>query len=221
QTVEVSVVSPCLNEQDTLARCLEKARKAFSEHGIAGEILVADNGSTDLSRTIAEREGARVVTVQEPGYGSALMGGIAAANGRFVVIGDADDSYDFLELPKIVEKLREGFDLVQGCRLQAGGGWIRPGARPLLHRRILSPVCVGCFSSPVEHLSALVCLVIWSPCQVCASGTARSTLIRCCSQASPSCAVINGSSSPSLPKRSPLPRDSFHQTGTWNAFSNS
>ncbi len=77
QAVEVSVVIPCLNEQDTLARCLEKARKAFSEHGIAGEILVADNGSTDLSRTIAEREGARVVTVQEPGYGSALMGGIA------------------------------------------------------------------------------------------------------------------------------------------------
>src|SRR5437868_8391733 len=140
QTVEVSVVIPCLNEQDTLARCLEKARKAFSEHGIAGEILVADNGSTDLSRTIAEREGARVVTVQEPGYGSALMGGIAAANGRFVVIGDADDSYDFLELPKIVEKLREGFDLVQGCRLPAGGGSIRPGAMPFLHRWIGNPV---------------------------------------------------------------------------------
>src|SRR5438874_4422518 len=140
QTVEVSVVIPCLNEQDTLARCLEKARKAFSEHGIAGEILVADNGSTDLSRTIAEREGARVVTVQEPGYGSALMGGIAAANGRFVVIGDADDSYDFLELPKIVEKLREGFDLVQGCRLPAGGGSIQPGAMPFLHRWIGNPV---------------------------------------------------------------------------------
>src|SRR5438477_10124887 len=139
QTVEVSVVIPCLNEQDTLARCLEKARKAFSEHGIAGEILVADNGSTDLSRTIAEREGAHVVTVQEPGYGSALMGGIAAANGRFVVIGDADDSYDFLELPKIVEKLREGFDLVQGCRLPAGGGSIRPGAMPFLHRWIGNP----------------------------------------------------------------------------------
>src|SRR6184192_3964338 len=134
QAVEVSVVIPCLNEQDTLARCLEKARKAFSEHNIAGEILVADNGSTDLSRTIAEREGARVVTVQEPGYGSALMGGIAAANGRFVVIGDADDSYDFLELHKFVEKLREGFDLVQGCRLPSGGGTVRPGAMPFLHR---------------------------------------------------------------------------------------
>jgi hypothetical protein len=102
--------------------------------------LVADNASTELSRPIAEREGARVVTVPEPGYGSALMGGIAAANGRFVVIGDADDSYDFLELPKIVEKLREGFDLVQGCRLPAGGGSIRPGAMPFLHRWIGNPV---------------------------------------------------------------------------------
>jgi glycosyltransferase involved in cell wall biosynthesis len=139
-TVEVSVVIPCLNEQDTLARCLEKVRKAFGEHNIAGEILVADNGSTDLSRTIAEREGARVVTVKEPGYGSALMGGIAVANGRFIIIGDADDSYDFLEVPKIVEKLREGFDLVQGCRLPAGGGSIQPGAMPFLHRWIGNPV---------------------------------------------------------------------------------
>ena len=140
QAIEVSVVIPCLNEQDTLARCLEKVRKAFRERDIAGEILVADNGSTDLSRTIAEREGARVVTVKEPGYGSALMGGIAASNGLLIVIGDADDSYDFLELPKIVEKLREGFDLVQGCRLPAGGGSIQPGAMPFLHRWIGNPV---------------------------------------------------------------------------------
>jgi glycosyltransferase involved in cell wall biosynthesis len=138
--VEVSVVIPCLNEQDTLARCIEKVRKAFHEHNIAGEILVADNGSTDLSRTIAEREGAHVVKVKEPGYGSALMGGIAAATGRFVIIGDADDSYDFLELPKIVERLREGFSLVQGCRLPAGGGSIQPGAMPFLHRWIGNPV---------------------------------------------------------------------------------
>jgi glycosyltransferase involved in cell wall biosynthesis len=113
EAVEVSVVIPCLNEQDTLARCIEKARQAFRQHNIRGEILVADNGSTDSSRTIAEREGARVVTVNEPGYGSALMGGIAVANGRFIIMGDADDSYDFLELPKIVGRLREGFDLVQ------------------------------------------------------------------------------------------------------------
>src|SRR5207247_8862989 len=123
----------------TLATCIEKARRAFRERNIAGEILVADNGSTDSSRAIAEREGARVVTVKESGYGSALMGGIAAANGRFIIIGDADDSYDFLELPKIVEKLREGSDLVQGCRLPAGGGSIQPGAMPFLHRWIGNP----------------------------------------------------------------------------------
>ena len=139
EAIEVSVVIPCLNEEDTLARCIEKARQACREHSIAGEIVVADNGSTDLSRAIAERHGARVVMIKEPGYGSALMGGIAAASGQFIIIGDADDSYDFLELPKIVEKLREGFDLVQGCRLPAGGGSIRPGAMPFLHRWIGNP----------------------------------------------------------------------------------
>ena len=139
EAIEVSVVIPCLNEEDTLARCIEKARQACREHSIAGEIVVADNGSTDLSRAIAERHGARVVMIKEPGYGSALMGGIAAASGQFVIIGDADDSYDFLEIPKIVEKLREGFELVQGCRLPAGGGSIRPGAMPFLHRWIGNP----------------------------------------------------------------------------------
>ena len=139
EPVEVSVVIPCLNEQETLANCIEKARRALRECNIAGEIVVADNDSTDLSRTIAERAGARVIMVREPGYGSALMGGIAAAGGRFIVIGDADESYDFLEIPKIVEKLREGFDLVQGCRLPAGGGSIRPGAMPFLHRWVGNP----------------------------------------------------------------------------------
>lgn len=139
ETIEVSVVIPCLNEQDTLARCIDKARRALREHNIAGEIVVADNGSTDSSRAIAERHQARVVIVKEPGYGSALMGGIAAASGRFVIIGDADDSYDFLEIPKIVGKLREGSDLVQGCRLPAGGGSIRPGAMPFLHRWVGNP----------------------------------------------------------------------------------
>ncbi len=139
EPVEVSVVIPCLNEQETLANCIEKARRALRECNIAGEIVVADNDSTDLSRTIGQRAGARVIMVREPGYGSALMGGIAAAGGRFIVIGDADESYDFLEIPKIVEKLREGFDLVQGCRLPAGGGSIRPGAMPFLHRWIGNP----------------------------------------------------------------------------------
>ena len=139
EPIEVSVVIPCLNEEDTLASCIEKAQQALREHNIAGEIVVADNGSTDLSRTIAERQGARVTIVKEPGYGSALMGGIAAATGRFVIMGDADDSYDFLEIPKIVEKLREGFDLVQGCRLPGGGGSVRPGAMPFLHRWVGNP----------------------------------------------------------------------------------
>jgi glycosyltransferase involved in cell wall biosynthesis len=139
EAIEVSVVIPCLNEEDTLASCIEKAQRALREHNIVGEIVVADNGSTDLSRTIAERHGTRVITIEEPGYGSALMGGIAGAAGRFVIIGDADDSYDFLEIPKIVEKLREGFDLVQGCRLPAGGGSVRPGAMPFLHRWVGNP----------------------------------------------------------------------------------
>ena len=139
KAIEVSVVIPCLNEEDTLGRCIEKACQALREHQIAGEIVVADNGSTDMSRTIAERAGARVVMVKERGYGSALMGGISAAVGRFVVMGDGDDSYDFLEIPRIVEKLREGFDLVQGCRLPAGGGFVRPGAMPFLHRWVGNP----------------------------------------------------------------------------------
>jgi glycosyltransferase involved in cell wall biosynthesis len=132
--IEVSVVMPCLNEADTLAICIEKAQRALRDHRIAGEIIVADNGSTDGSTAIAERMGARVVHVRERGYGSALMGGIQEARGRFIIMGDADDSYDFLEIPRFVEKLREGHDLVQGCRLPSGGGRILPGAMPGLHR---------------------------------------------------------------------------------------
>jgi glycosyltransferase involved in cell wall biosynthesis len=125
---------PCLNEADTLATCIEKAFRAMSLAGLDGEVVVADNGSTDGSPAIAERLGARVVVVSAKGYGSALMGGIAEARGRFVLMGDADDSYDFLELAKFVAPLRDGFDLVQGCRLPAGGGRILPGAMPVLHR---------------------------------------------------------------------------------------
>jgi Glycosyl transferase family 2 len=139
QSTEVSVVIPCLNEEETLAGCIENAQQALQKNHITGEIVVADNGSTDSSRTIAEQHGARVVLVSETGYGNALMGGIAAAHGRFVIIGDADASYDFREIPKIVEKLRAGFDLVQGCRLPAGGGAIQPGAMPFLHRWIGNP----------------------------------------------------------------------------------
>jgi glycosyltransferase involved in cell wall biosynthesis len=137
---ELSIVMPCLNEADTLATCIAKASAALTQHKIAGEIIVADNGSTDGSQAIATRLNARLIQVSERGYGSALMGGVAAARGKFIVMGDADDSYDFLEIPKLVEKLREGFDLVQGCRLKAGGGQIVRGAMPFLHRAWGNPL---------------------------------------------------------------------------------
>ena len=133
-SVELSVVMPCLNEADTLEICIHKAQKAARENSINCEIIVADNGSSDDSIEIAKRNGARVVKVTAKGYGNALMGGIEAANGKYVIMGDADDSYDFLEIPRFVEKLREGYDLVQGCRLPAGNGRVMPGAMPFLHR---------------------------------------------------------------------------------------
>jgi hypothetical protein len=145
--LEVSVVIPCLNEADTIGTCIEKAQRALRQNDLTGEVVVADNGSTDASREIAERMGARVVRVSQPGYGSALMGGIEAALGRYIIMGDADDSYDFLELPKFVEKLRQGYDLVQGCRLTSGGGTIKSGAMPFSHRWIGNPV----FSFLVRH----------------------------------------------------------------------
>ena len=113
---ELSIVMPCLNEADTLGVCIEKAQRALAEHNIAGEIVVADNGSTDGSQDIATHMRVRVIHVEAKGYGSALMGGIKAARGKFIIMGDADDSYDFLEIPKFVEKLREGFDLVRRMR---------------------------------------------------------------------------------------------------------
>ena len=132
--IEVSIVMPCLNEADTLEACLTRARQAFADGGIVGEIIVADNGSTDRSVEIARAGGARVVQVAERGYGNALMGGIAASRGKYVIMGDADSSYDFLEVPRIVATLRQGYDLVQGCRLPSGGGTVMPRAMPLLHR---------------------------------------------------------------------------------------
>jgi glycosyltransferase involved in cell wall biosynthesis len=132
--LELSVVIPCLNEAETIGVCVEKAVRTLREHGIRGEVIVADNGSTDGSRELASSLGARVVQVPQRGYGSALMGGIAAARGTYIVMGDADDSYDFAELPRFVTKLREGYDLVQGCRLERGGGTVKPGAMPFLHR---------------------------------------------------------------------------------------
>ncbi|MEI9939895.1 MAG: glycosyltransferase family 2 protein [Pseudomonadota bacterium] len=131
---ELSVVMPCLNEADTIEVCISKALRAIKTAGIDAEVIVADNGSTDGSQGLAEKLGARVVHVQAKGYGSALMGGIAAARGRYVIMGDADDSYDFLELSKFVQELRRGFEVVQGCRLPSGGGTVLPGAMPFLHR---------------------------------------------------------------------------------------
>ena len=140
ETLEVSVVMPCLNEADTLATCITKAQTAMIEHGIVGEVIVGDNGSTDDSVEIASRLGARVVHVPEKGYGNALRSAIEASRAKFVIMGDADDSYDFLEVPRFVEKLREGHDLVQGCRLPRGGGRVAPGAMPWLHRWIGNPL---------------------------------------------------------------------------------
>jgi len=138
--IELSVVMPCLNEADTLEVCVRKARRGIEQAGVAGEVIVADNGSTDGSIDIAERCGARVVHVREKGYGNALAGGIGAARGRFVIMGDADDSYDFGEVPKFVAKLREGYELVQGCRLPSGGGKVAEGAMPWSHRWIGNPM---------------------------------------------------------------------------------
>jgi hypothetical protein len=137
---ELTVVMPCLNEADTVAACIRKALIAMKDAGIAGEVVVADNGSTDGSREIAAAEGARVIPVPDRGYGAALMGGIEAARGRFIVMGDADESYDFGEVPTLVRRLREGYDLVQGCRLGSGGGRILPGAMPPLHRWLGNPM---------------------------------------------------------------------------------
>ncbi len=155
-STEFSVVMPCLNESDTLATCISKAQRAIRENGLPAEIVVADNGSTDGSDAVAEQMGARLVRVTEKGYGSALMGGIAAARGRYVIMADADDSYDFLEIPKFAAKLREGYDLVQGCRLERGGGRVLPGAMPFLHRwwgnPMFSWLARGWFRAPTNDV---------------------------------------------------------------------
>jgi hypothetical protein len=135
--VELSVVMPCLNEAETLGSCIAKARTAIEAANIAGEIIVADNGSSDGSQAIAESHGAHVVSVTPKGYGSALMGGIAAARGKYIVMGDADASYDFGDIPLFVNQLRAGHDLVMGNRFMGG---IRPGAMPPLHRYLGNPV---------------------------------------------------------------------------------
>ncbi len=139
-TVELTVLMPCLNEAETLALCIRKARDCLARLGIDGEVVVADNGSTDGSQQIAHAEGARVVHVEERGYGAALYQGTVEAHGRFVIMGDADDSYDFSRLDAFVEELRAGADLVMGNRFRGG---IRPGAMPWKNRHIGNPVLSG------------------------------------------------------------------------------
>ncbi len=134
--LDVSVVIPCLNEANSLAFCVEKAISSFRKAGLRGEVIVADNGSTDGSIEIAEFNGARVLQVPERGYGAALKAGIAAARGEYVVMGDADDSYDFSEVPNFVSELRRGYDVVMGNRFRGG---IKPGAMPLLHKYFGNP----------------------------------------------------------------------------------
>lgn len=149
--IELSIVMPCLNEAETLATCIIKANSYLQRSGVVGEIIVADNGSTDGSQEIAENMGVRVVNVQAKGYGSAIMGGVEAAYGRYVIIGDADDSYDFSALDNFTEKLRQGADMVVGNRFLGG---IKPGAMPVLHQYLGNPVLSALgrifFNSPLR-----------------------------------------------------------------------
>jgi len=148
--IEFSIVMPCLNEAETLATCIQKAQRSLAENNVAGEIIIADNGSNDGSPEIAASLGARVVNVEARGYGNALMSGIAVARGKYVIMGDADDSYDFESLGPFIDQLREGYDLVMGNRFLGG---IRTGAMPPLHRYLGNPVLTTIgrlfFRSPV------------------------------------------------------------------------
>src|SRR5262245_28278685 len=124
EAIEISVVMPCLNEADTIGACVRRAQQALQDAGTSGEVIVADNGSEDGSAAIAAGLGARVVRVEARGYGNALIGGIESACGRYVIMGDADESYDFGEVSKFLAKLRAGYSFVQGCRLPSGGGTV-------------------------------------------------------------------------------------------------
>ena len=155
-SLELTIIMPCLNEAETLATCIEKARDYLMQYKISGEVVIADNGSTDGSQNIATQSGARVINVPEKGYGSALRGGIAAAKGQYIIMGDADDSYDFTNLSLFLDRLRLGYDLVMGNRFQGG---IKPGAMPVLHQYLGNPVLTWLgrlfFNSPCDNYSIL------------------------------------------------------------------
>jgi len=139
EALELTIVMPCLNEAETIGACIKKGLKSLADLGLRGEVLIADNGSTDGSIETAKSLGARVVNISRRGYGNALRGGIEAARGRWIVMGDSDDSYDFSSLAPFIEKFRQGFELVMGCRMPYGGGTIMPGAMPWKHRWIGNP----------------------------------------------------------------------------------
>jgi len=153
---DLSVVIPCLNEEDTLGTCLSKLETIAKTENFTLEVIVADNGSIDKSIEIALKFNTRVVQVSRKGYGAALIGGIEEAKAPFVLMADADDSYDFLELPKFFQKTKEGFDLIQGCRLPGGGGKINRGAMPWSHRHIGNPLFTflakSWFGSPINDV---------------------------------------------------------------------
>ena len=135
--LEFSFVMPCLNEAETLKICINKATDSLKKNNISGEVIIADNGSIDGSQDIARENGAKVVDIKEKGYGNALKGGIYAAKGKYIIMGDSDDSYDFENIMPFVNKLREGYDLVMGNRFKGG---IKKGAMPFLHRYLGNPV---------------------------------------------------------------------------------
>lgn len=149
--IELSIVMPCLNESQTLAACIGKAQQFLAKEGVNGEIIVADNGSTDGSQQIAEKMNARLIILEQRGYGAAIMGGVSIARGTYIIMGDSDDSYDFSTLMPFLTKLREGCELVMGNRFK---GEIKPGAMPALHYYLGNPVLTGIgrlfFKSPCE-----------------------------------------------------------------------
>lgn len=149
--IELTILMPCLNEARTIGCCIEKAKAFLIDAQVNGEILIADNGSSDGSQDIARNKGARVVNISQRGYGSALRGGIDAAQGKYIILGDADDSYDFLDLMPFLNKFRDGYDLVMGNRFL---GEIKPGAMPPLHQYIGNPILSGVgqlfFNTPIK-----------------------------------------------------------------------
>ena len=137
EEIELTILMPCLNEEATIAHCIEKAHESINKNKVSAEVLIVDNGSTDRSIAIAEMLGARVISVEEKGYGAALQAGIKNAKGKYIIMGDSDCSYDFGELTLFIEKLRGGYDLVMGNRFKGG---IKKGAMPFLHRYLGNPV---------------------------------------------------------------------------------